>query len=332
MTRFLSADAGFTNSAPFAGALEIRAPRDQNGLVALLVEYTRNQGDGWAYALEAAGRFYERVMASAGQTPDPQELVGGVMPERMFQLGQRTAELHVALASRPELTDFAPEDFSTLWQRSLYQAMRGAAGRLLRQFRRQMSGLPEAVRVRADRILHDRAAILKAYAPLLDHKISAVKTRVHGDYHLGQVLNTGKDFVIIDFGGEPRKTLGERSLKRSPLVDVAGMLRSFDYAASVTLRQQHEPDQAALAPWAELWVKTISEAFLEGYFAVARPAKLVPADEADTALLVRVFLLDKAIYEVGYELSYRPDFVEIPLRAVETLLADAAATADSVPA
>ncbi|MEO7931877.1 MAG: maltose alpha-D-glucosyltransferase [Chthoniobacterales bacterium] len=331
VTRYLTTDAGFTHSAPYAGALVLRSGRNQHGLIALLVEYTRNQGDGWAYALEAAGRFFERVLAASGPNVGPAEMVGAIFPERMQQLGQRTAELHIALANRTDLPDFAPEEFSTLWQRSLYQALRGSTGRLLRQLRRQMSILPDELQFRAARLLQDHSTILKAYAPLMDHRIKAVKTRVHGDYHLGQVLNTGKDFVIIDFGGEPRKTLGERNLKRSPLVDVAGMLRSFDYAACVTLRQEHEVDQSTLAPWAELWVKTISESFLTGYFAAARPAGLIPESEADTALLLRIFLLDKAIYEVGYELSYRPSFVEIPLRAVEALLAEAAGQTTATP-
>lgn len=320
VTRFLSHEAGFGNSASYAGALEIRSPQNPPALAALLVEYTRNQGDGWAYALEAAGRFYERALSATGTTCEQIEIVGAIFPERMRQLGGRTAELHLALASRTDLPDFAPEAFTTLWQRSLYQALRGAMGRLFLQLRREMASLPGMVAARADRLLRDGSAILRVYQPLLEHKINTVKTRVHGDYHLGQVLNTGKDFVIIDFGGEPRKPLGERNLKRSPLVDVAGMLRSFDYAASVSLRQQAEANHAFLRPWAEYWVEIITKAFLQGYFSTASPAGLISTSQDHTDLLLRIFLLDKAIQEIGYELSYRPSFVEIPLLAVEKML------------
>ena len=155
---------------------------------------------------------------------------------------------------------------------------------------------------------------------LHSHKIEATKIRIHGDYHLGQVLNTGKDFVIIDFEGEPKLALGERVLKRSPLRDVAGMLRSFDYAASAALRQQAPGDVAPLEPWARAWVQTVCSSFLEAYFATARGAAFLPVDPADTRLLLEAFLLDKAVYEIGYELSYRPDFLGIPVGAVLRLL------------
>jgi maltose alpha-D-glucosyltransferase/alpha-amylase len=248
------------------------------------------------------------------------ELIGGVYPERARQLGERTAELHLALASSPVRADFAPEPFSTLYQRSLYQAMRGSAGRVLRQLHQQIAALPEAMRGDAEQLIGSYRLILSHFAGLMKRRLSAMKIRVHGDFHLGQVLNTGKDFVIIDFEGEPRRPLGERSLKRSPLVDVAGMLRSFDYAAATALAREAEADATRLALWKQPWVEAICSSYLAGYLAAARGASFLPAHPADGRLLLGAFRLDKAIYETGYELSYRPDFLPIPLRAVLRLI------------
>ncbi|MEA3210299.1 MAG: maltose alpha-D-glucosyltransferase / alpha-amylase [Chthoniobacter sp.] len=322
ISRFLGEEGSFNRVPPYAGALQLVDPEGE-GVVAVLTGFTANQGDGWSYTLDAVERFLERALAARVEFNDInlQELIGGVYPERARQLGQRTGELHRALASGVERPEFAPEPFSTLYQRSLYQALRGAAGKVLRQLRRQLSRLPEAVQKEAALLVESQPRLLDGYSRLLDHKIAAVKIRVHGDFHLGQVLNTGKDFVIMDFEGEPRRTIGERLLKRSPLVDVAGMLRSFDYAGAVALRLEAEADIPRLEPWARAWVNAACGSFLAGYFGVAGDASFLPADRADMRLLLEAFLLEKAVYEVGYELSYRPDFLSIPLRAVLRLVA-----------
>jgi len=321
ITRFLSRDCAFPNIAPFAGSLRL-ADAGGEAAVALLVPYTKNQGDAWSYTLDALARFSERVLAARVElTPaNLVEQIGGVYPERARQLGQRTAELHLVLASAVDRPEFAPEEFSTLYQRSLYQAMRGQAGRVLRELRRQLPRLPEEMREAAKAFVARHGDIVTACAPLLRKKISATKIRIHGDLHLAQILNTGKDFVFIDFEGEPRRALSERNLKRSPLVDVAGMLRSFDYAAGAALRHHSAADIALLEPWVRGWVDAMCRHFLGGYFAVAEGAPFLPPNREDVALLLTAFVLEKAIYEIGYDLSYRPDFLPISLRATERLL------------
>jgi maltose alpha-D-glucosyltransferase/alpha-amylase len=159
--------------------------------------------------------------------------------------------------------------------------------------------------------------------------VEAQKIASHGSLHLGQVLNTGKDFVILDFEGEPRLALGERLLKRSPLRDVAGMLRSFDYAGAAALNLQNPGDRARLEPWARGWVDAVSHQFLESYFATASGASFLPPNRADLGLLIEVYTLDKAIYEIGYELSYRPDFLSIPIAAVRRILAEKTSVGDA---
>jgi maltose alpha-D-glucosyltransferase/alpha-amylase len=305
----------------YAGEIRCRIGGEE-GVLALLTTYVKNQGECWTYALDGIARFFERVLSVAVQ-PDAEvqltELAGAVFPPRMRQLGQRTAEMHRCLETI-EGADFAPESFTLLHQRSLYQTMRSLLRRTEREVTNKLSSLNPEIRQQALDWFSRSPRILDAYAVLLKRKITATKTRVHGDYHLGQVLNTGNDFVILDFEGEPRKTLGERLLKRSPLVDVAGMLRSFDYALEVSLLQQKTEDQDRLKPWALKWLELVTAAFLAGYRSAAAGASFLPPTDEEFTALLKIFLFDKAVYEIGYELNYRPDFLQIPLSAVNRMV------------
>ena len=174
-------------------------------------------------------------------------------------------------------------------------------------------------------LLGKEPEILARYERLTAHKIDAVKTRIHGDYHLGQVLNTGRDFMIIDFEGEPSRPLSERKLKRSPLRDVAGMLRSFQYApfSSLSNNPNWRPEQVELLrPWAERWAAHVSWIFLRAYLDEAAGENFVPDTEADFRILLEAFILDKAVYEIGYEMNNRPGWISVPLRGILQILAN----------
>jgi maltose alpha-D-glucosyltransferase / alpha-amylase len=305
----------------YAGEIRCRTGREE-GVLALLTTYVKNQGECWTYALDGIARFFERVFSIAVQSdgePELTELAGGVFPPRMRQLGQRTGEMHRCLETI-EGADFEPEPFTLLHQRSLYQTMRALLRRTERELANKLSDLSPEIRQQALDWSSRSSRVLDAYSILLKRKITATKIRVHGDYHLGQVLNTGNDFVILDFEGEPRKTLAERLLKRSPLVDVAGMLRSFDYGLEVSLLQQKPEDQDRLKSWALKWLDLVSGAFLEGYRSAAVGASFLPPTDDEFDALLKIFLLDKAVYEIGYELNYRPDFLQIPLSAVNRMV------------
>jgi maltose alpha-D-glucosyltransferase/alpha-amylase len=241
-------------------------------------------------------------------------------------LGQRTAELHIALASLPDDPDFVPEPFSKLYQRSLYQSMRNLSGEVFQLLRRSMGDLSETVREEARKILELEDEVLKCFRSILDRKISAMRIRCHGDYHLGQVLYTGKDFVIFDFEGEPAHPLSERRLKRSPLRDIAGMLRSFHYAAYSALFAQQatglirEEDLAYVEAWAHFWYLWVCVAFLKAYLPAAARERIVPQQRDELQVLLDAYLLEKAVYELGYELNNRPDWVRIPLRGIQQQL------------
>ncbi|MDB6074719.1 MAG: treS, partial [Verrucomicrobiaceae bacterium] len=331
ITHFLTTSTSFSNVPAYAGALALHTPAGE-GIAAMLVRNVQHQGDGWTFTLDALARFFDRVLETQTETTPASEAeaIGAIYPERARQLGQITAEMHMAL-SDSNLPDFEPEAFSTLYQRSLYQSMRGGSMWVIRQLQSQRDKLPESLQADVAMLADHHRDVLAVFERLMDHQIDALKIRVHGDFHLGQVLNTGKDFVVIDFEGEPRLALGDRRLKRPALWDVAGMLRSFDYAALAALRHEREDDALRLEPWARKWVKEVSRHFLEAYFEKAAGASFLPKDPADVKLLLDAFLLNKAVYEIGYELSYRPDFLSIPLRAACRLLEEARPVPEPVP-
>jgi maltose alpha-D-glucosyltransferase/alpha-amylase len=198
--------------------------------------------------------------------------------------------------------------------------------------RRHAAAFPEPVRPELESLLTREAELVERVRGVASRAIRTDRIRIHGDYHLGQVLYTGKDFVIIDFEGEPARPLGERRLKRSCLRDAAGMLRSFQYAAYSGLVQQAQrgviggdPESLRAAePCARAWYTLVGGAFLRAYLGALGGSALLPAEGRDTALLLEVFMLDKALYEIGYELNSRPSWAWIPLRGLAQLLENAA--------
>ena len=168
--------------------------------------------------------------------------------------------------------------------------------------------------------------VIERFGALLNSKIPATRIRCHGDYHLGQVLYTGKDFVILDFEGEPARPLSERRMNRSPFRDVAGMLRSFQYAAYASLYEESEEGvvQAtalpALESWALDWERWTSATFLKAYLDRAWGASFVPPSREELSMLIDVYLLEKAVYELAYELNNRPGWVRIPLQGIRQIL------------
>lgn len=236
-------------------------------------------------------------------------------------LGRRTGELHLALMSLSQSPDLAPEPFSLLYQKSLYQSIRG---QVLTVFSDLESGLRTMDQPTADavrRVLTERKTILNRLHRIMDRKIEAMKIRTHGDYHLGQVLYTGKDFVIIDFEGEPTRPVTERRLKQPALRDIAGMIKSFHYAAHGSLLRvvKQGTDVEYLGHWADLWYFYVSGVFLHSYLKTVTGTQVVPSDEKDFALLLETFTTEKAVYEQGYELHHRPEWLMIAVRGVEQM-------------
>ncbi|MBI2910126.1 MAG: maltose alpha-D-glucosyltransferase [Chloroflexi bacterium] len=343
--RFLTESTSFTNAPPVAGAIERRLGRRREAAtVGLLQGFIPHQGDAWRYTLDALGRFFERALATrrqgsaAGEPPAhplalaeevppklARELIGAYL-ETARLLGQRTAELHLALSSATDDPKFAPEPFTAYYRRSIYQSMRNAHAQVFHLVRTRLKELPEAVRPEAQALLDREDEILGRFRSLLERRIVATRIRCHGAYHLGHLLHTGKDFVIIDFGGEPFLPLSERRLKRSPLRDVADMLRSFHYAAYRALFDVETgavacpEDIPILEPFVRLWYPWVSATFLKSYLALMSQTAVLPQRRDDLRAMLDAYLLERAINELGFELDNRPDWLRIPIRGIVELL------------
>ena len=347
LARQLTETVGFPRVPAVAGALEYTALAGPATTLAMLQQLVESQGDGWRHATDEVRRFLDEVdgralpdsvpatyaaMLAAEVPPDMADAMSGYLVPAAT-LGRRTGEMHLALAADSSSVPFAPEpftqaDLSAVVDDTLAQAQRALAGlgRLLGQ-----DGLdaPVAADVAAGAraLLQSRDTLLERIRSGPALEFTASKIRVHGDYHLGQVLWSEGDFYLLDFEGEPARPIEQRRLKQSPLKDVAGMVRSFGYAAYAGLFAQStsRPGEfERLEPWARIWQTWTTAAFLRGYFDATAGALFVPADASQRDGLLRLFVLDKALYELNYELNNRPDWVRIPLRGIfEVLDADA---------
>jgi maltose alpha-D-glucosyltransferase/alpha-amylase len=334
--------AGFANTPAFGGHIEYR--REGGGEIrhiAIVQAVVRNEGDAWKLTLDSLSQFFESALArqeapglpadahplAMMNEPVPslaQEMIGTHLePARL--LGQRTAEMHLTLA-RAESPEFSPEPFTDHYRQGLFHGFTGDANRSLDLLRRQAPHLPDDTAELARKVLARAGEIRERFQPLRATRIPGVRIRHHGDYHLGQILYTGKDFSIIDFEGEPSRALSERRLKRSPLRDVAGMLRSFQYAAYAVLFGQvagvvPRPEiSPALEQWAAFWNAWIGATFVRGYVSTAAGAPFIPESREQFRTLLDVYVMDKAMYEIRYELNNRPNWVRIPLISVLKLL------------
>jgi maltose alpha-D-glucosyltransferase / alpha-amylase len=328
--RFLTDVSPYAHIAPTIGALEYRDANGDVTSLALVQALVDNRGSGWDYTLEYLGRMLDTTrnqpaaatpVTDAAQVP-VQPAANVAAPNHagylvlIEMLGRRTAELHRALAKPTGDAAFEPEPVTAGDIAEWHRNVRDEALATLDLLEQRRQGLPEHLRPDVDRLLASRDALLALIDATIPLRVGATKTRYHGDYHLGQVLLTTDDFVIVDFEGEPVRSLAERRAKHSPLRDVAGMLRSFSYAAAVALDRAtiERPDDRArlLAPLTD-WRTQAMAAFHRSYVATIRGTSSWPDDDRTATQLVRLFGLEKVLYELRYELANRPDWVRIPL-------------------
>ncbi len=335
VTRFLTEVGKYPNVPAYLGDLH---RTDDGTTLAFLQAFAPNEGDGWAWTLEELDRFFdsvsncplpkdEGVLATIGQPPQISHEIeehAGLFLDAAQLLGRRTGELHVALATPTDNQAFSAERFNQHGLAGERDRIALQAGEALDALASALDRLPEEVRLLAERLLQARDGVTKLVAGLEgDPANFGQRIRIHGDYHLGQTLRSRSDFMLVDFEGEPARTLDERRKKQSPLRDVAGMLRSFSYAAQAALQRhaQRRPEHGdALRPWAVLWERASSARFLQGYIAAiaVRPELLPAAPQAQP--LLSALLLEKAFYELLYELNNRPGWLPIPLNGILELL------------
>jgi len=239
--------------------------------------------------------------------------------------------MHMALAAKTNDPAFVPESFSPTYQRSVYQSMRSEASRVLQTLGKRVKKWTDGPVDLAKQVLESQTEIYSRFQAVTATKMTGQRFRLHGDYHLGQVLYTGKDFVIIDFEGEPMRTLTDRRIKRSVLRDVAGMVRSFHYAAYTALLGRSSglafggsairpEDSERLETWCRYWYRWVAATFLRTYRETAGTAAFLPDSDAEFKVLVEAFILSKAVYELGYELGHRPDWVIVPMMGILDIL------------
>jgi maltose alpha-D-glucosyltransferase/alpha-amylase len=325
----------FARVPPVAGAFEYAGPGGDPATLAMMQDLIKSQGDGWTHALGEVGRFYEDVGDESAPHVDGTAWLTDSTPlESAVQamgaylgaaatLGRRTAEMHLALASDSTNRAFAPEPMVADDLERLTAGSSLQANQALERLASAQPGLPEDVQLAANRLLRSADVLRERIRSSPRLEFVASKIRVHGDYHLGQVLLCEGDFYILDFEGEPTRPLTERRLKQSPLKDVAGMIRSFGYAAYAGLfahTSSRRSELARLESWARIWQLCASSAFVDAYFTAVDGALFVPAANAERDALLEMFVLDKALYELNYELNNRPDWVRIPLRGILDLL------------
>jgi maltose alpha-D-glucosyltransferase/alpha-amylase len=339
MTEVLLA-RGFTRVPPIGGALQYAEPGAASCAVAMLQQYVHNQGNGWQVAIDELGRYFERALTlpltvpaaappdgapptDALPLPSDSEVVGTYLT-LAAALGRRTGEMHARLAETAGPPAFAPERLTADDLRAMSDAMRHHATEQLTLLELSIERLDERQRLLARTVLEARDELLQAFDVVSHVRDAGFRIRCHGDYHLGQVLVTEGDIVILDFEGEPSRPLHERRARHPALRDVAGMLRSFDYAALVALNAAtltRPEDLERLAPWADLWDASVVKTYLHEYRASVADLPIVPPDDHGFDRLLVAFLVDKALYELTYELNSRPDWVQIPLAGLVRLRA-----------
>jgi trehalose synthase-fused probable maltokinase len=316
-----------------AGAIEYQRPSREVSTLGVLQRYVENVGDAWTWSLQAVKEFFTRVGSRPLDThtltdkSSLLELTGEPYPtpvchfmdgylESAERLGQRTAQLHLALSRVQDDPAFAPEPVTVEYRQARYEAaLRGMASTLA-LVKDRMDSLPTAAQEQATLLFELRPALERLFDSFRNLNTPVTLIRCHGDYHLGQVLFTGADFVITDFEGEPARPLAERRMKRPPLVDLAGMVRSFHYVPFAFFKDAGLPP----SPWCPFWSTWACVAFLKGYRSEAGGSELWPQTSGDVGPLLDAYIAEKAFYELHYELNNRPDWVDIPLQGLAAIL------------
>ena len=339
---FLGEQTHYAHAPRTIGSLEYRAdgPGSVPATVAVLEAYVPNEGDGWTYVVDALTHGLEEALAHRDAAElrvrlpqdiftanlddlEPGHPLVGPHLEWARLLGQRTAELHLALTSDRHDPAFAPEPLTAMDRQALYHGARSLARQVCNEVR-LLPDLPRTV----EQVLEREADIIEHMRTLSASPVEAARIRCHGDFHLGQVLWTGRDFVIIDFEGEPTRSLSRRRLKRPAAVDLAGMIRSLHYASRaaadrITRDLAHSvasADPGRLDAWVTFWHRWVSAAFLQAYLDVIPAGDFLPQRPDQLRNLVSFFLLEKAVYELSYEANSRPTWMDIPARGMLDIL------------
>lgn len=334
---FLTTKTKFRNIPLVAGYVEYSGNDNVHFTIASLQEFVPNHGDGWSYTLAHLHKLYEFACQQEPQprferAPTPADVKTATRQfsdsylRDIYLLGQITGGLHNALASHTASPDFAPEPITDTDVKTWVSRIRSYSSEVIHALESRSASYPLPIREQIRQVISHHSFYMRKVeelAVLAEQKVW--KTRYHNDYHLGQILKTPDSFAIIDFEGEPARPLEERRAKQSPLKDVAGMLRSFNYAAysaQFDLAPTRDDEGKILEVWGETWETVTRNAFLNGYLETTGgvAAGFLPNSIEAIQKVLDIFQLDKAIYELNYELNNRPGWLEIPLKYLLSLL------------
>jgi len=341
MSRFLSEKKEFKHTPSYQGSLNLIGSDKVNITIALMQEMVENQGDAWEYMLNELHRVFlnlesKHIDVNSLPTTElyrrlkiedvPEQIldwVGLDLFRKIQTIAKRTAEMHIVLGSEFEETAFTPTHFSsdyTVWLKN----------RLLYQFQNRLNAVENNLHKLdglaldlANEFLNNKNIIRKRFVKFDWTKLKGERIRVHGDYHLGQILVKGDDFYILDFEGEPESTIRDRKVKQPPLKDVAGMFRSFHYAIYATVFNNGEKyiqSQETLFEAAELLYSYFTSVFLATYIDAILNANLNIGYDQERNFILKYCLLEKAVYELGYELNSRPRWALIPLKGISNII------------
>ncbi len=329
--KHLTRKSGFGHIPAYLGRVDYRNPKLENTSIAILMELIPSVGTAWEMTQTSIERFFDKLLAEkesydrAGhlQQEALEELIGSFYLEMVATLARRTAELHTALYSLREFSGFEVEDFSLLYQKSLFQALRTFVKRSFQSIREMAPGVPAQHRELLGEMLESRELFLSKVRQWLEtEKLPAKKIRIHGNYKLDKVLFTGKDFKIINFEGELEHSFGVRKIKHSPLKDVASMLGSFHYAIyrGYFLRKEFVPvDTYYLRTLLEQWYQKVASTFINEYTHVIGPEKIIPSNYAQRNNLLNLYMFEKAVQELKYFVEHEPGSIVIPLKIMQKL-------------
>ncbi len=343
--KFLTEKTSFSRIPFYAGSIAYSRENQESIYLGMLAGYIPNEGNAWNFTQSFIGQFFDKIQLTKDAIPDPpasapallndysmedEELLSGMVDhfylEMIRLLGQRTAEMHLALTTEKTDRDMVPEPFSLLYQKSMYQSFRTLIKRAYADLRTAKNQVPEGDRDTLQTVLDNETILLNRIKMILEStKIRSMKIRIHGNFHLKQALFTGKDFILIDFEGEKDLDLSTRILKYCPFKDIAGMIRSFHYAVYSGLNEReimYPGSSPLLEPWLEHWYHLVSNHFLKSYLETARDALFIPREMNQIEGLIRLFLIEKAVYEADRELYKRPDWIRIPLKGLVKIIED----------
>ena len=341
ITRYLTEDTRFNHTPKFKGLIEWRLP-NANIALAMVQDMVENNINGRQYMLERVKDFYERLQAYGKQLPDTsvkgvysyplgyeklspllQEVLGLQVADSCRLLGERMAEMHLALSTNPTEKDFVPEEFSLHYQRSLYAGFLTLVRGTYQTGSQKIANVPAIFRADAENVFARRDEVLNRMKRIYHNKMDTWKIRIHGNFNLEQVLFTGKDLMFLGFAGDPLRSYSERRLKRSPLRDVAGIVRSFYYAAYEGIwmnNEYHVDDVNKLFNAADLWAYYASGIFVKSYLDKVQHTELVPENKEDMYILLNTYLMEKTLQSLQSEILYRPEWSGVPIRLMKKMI------------